>query len=169
MSWLGASIIVFACTAAGLIKARSLTQLDRLYSGLIAVLGIMKSEISSRSAPMDEIIELISCGQVRYIEPFTEHLKQGLTHLGEISFGSIWDGAVAEGLRGISPRSVLALKSLGSTLGRYEASEQSAAIERCITVISTEQSQLQSGLCANKRMYIGIGAASGLMLAIMLV
>lgn len=168
MSRLGALMIVFACTAAGLMKSRSLTQLDRLYTELTAVLGIIKSEISSRTAPMDEIIELISVGQAGCIEPFTGLLKQGFTNLGESSFGSIWSNAVSKGLDGISPRSELALKSLGGTLGRYEAAEQAAAIERCITVISAEQSNLQSGLCANKRMYIGIGAASGLMLAIML-
>ncbi len=169
MSRLGALMIVFACTAAGLMKARSLMQLDRLYSELIAILGIMKSEISSRAAPMDEIVELISVGQAGCMEPFTGLLRQGITDLGENSFGSIWNDAVSKGLKNISPRSALALKSLGGTLGRYEAAEQSAAIERCITIISAEQSHLQSGLCANKRMYIGIGAASGLVLAIMLV
>ena len=45
MSRLGALMIVFACTAAGLMKSRSLTQLDRLYTELIVVLGIIKSEI----------------------------------------------------------------------------------------------------------------------------
>lgn len=169
MSWIGAIIIAFAGTAAGLIKARTLTRLDFLYSELTAALGVMKSEISSRAAPMDEIIGVISAGQAEYIDQFTSLLKDGLAHLGENSFCSIWDNAVTVGLRGISARCEFALHSLGGTLGRYEAAEQCAAIDRCTAVISAEQHQLQSGLNSNKRMYIGIGAALGLTVAIMLI
>ena len=68
----------------------------------------------------------------------------------------------------LSQASIVSVKSLGSSLGRYDAEIQCAAIERCMALLSQEQQAFSSGLSANKRMYIGISSGTGLIIAIML-
>ena len=46
---------------------------------------------------------------------------------------------------------------------------QCTAIDHCINEISLEQQTLRFSLGANKRMYIGIGGATGLIIAIVLI
>ena len=46
---------------------------------------------------------------------------------------------------------------------------QCAAIDRCINEMSLEQQNLRLLLGANKRMYIGVGGAMGLIIAIVLI
>lgn len=45
MNLIGAMLIMLSCTAAGLMKARSLSELDKTYGTLIAMLTLIKNEI----------------------------------------------------------------------------------------------------------------------------
>lgn len=60
-------------------------------------------------------------------------------------------------------------QGLGGSLGKYESAMQCAAIGRCIDELSAEQKSLRETLGTNKRMYIGIGGAAGLIIAIVLI
>ena len=112
MNLIGAMLIMLSCTAAGIMKARSLSELDKTYGTLIAMLTLIKNEIITLSAPLEE---------------------------------------------------------LGASLGRYDSTMQCTAIDRCINEISLEQQTLRLSLSSNKRMYIGIGGATGLIIAIVLI
>ena len=57
MNLIGAMLIMLSCTAAGIMKARSLSELDKTYGTLIAMLTLIKNEIVTLSAPLDEAFE----------------------------------------------------------------------------------------------------------------
>ena len=49
MNLIGAMLIMLSCTAAGIMKARSLSELDKTYGTLIAMLTLIKNEIVTLS------------------------------------------------------------------------------------------------------------------------
>ena len=168
MNWLGAVIIVAACTVIGINKACSLGNTEKCYAALISMLEIAKGEICTRRAPMDEVFTVLEEGAAKQVRPFVSAAAAQLAALGEHSFAEIWCGCADKYLQQLSPASLAAVKSLGGSLGRYDAEMQCAAIERCMAVLSQEQQIFSSNLSENKRMYIGIGSGTGLIIAIML-
>ena len=168
MNWLGAAIIVAACSVIGINKARSLGNTEKCYAALISVLEIAKGEICTRRAPMDEVFRVLAEGAAKPVRPFVSGAAAQLTALGDRSFAEIWCGCADKYLTQLSQASIASVKSLGSSLGRYDAEIQCAAIERCMALLSQEQQAFSSGLSANKRMYIGISSGTGLIIAIML-
>ena len=75
-----------------------------------------------------------------------------------------WDN-----LQSLSKRALSAVEELGASLGRYDSTMRCTAIDRCINEISLEHQTLRLSLSSNKRMYIGIGSATGLIIAIVLI
>lgn len=168
MHWLGAVIIVAACSLIGINKARALGNTERCYSALISMLEIAKGEICTRKAPMDEVLRVLEHGTAKPVLPFISGVAERLNALGERSFSEIWSDCTDTYLPQLSQASTAALKSLGSSLGRYDADMQCAAIARCMAILSQEQQEFKTGLSAGKRMYIGISSGTGLIIAIML-
>ncbi len=169
MRLIGAFLIALACAAAGMIKARSLSELDRTYTALISALGLMKSEISSRSAPLDEVMHAASGPLSGAAGSFMKKVSADFSRLGEETFRSIWSNAAELCLRELPPRAMAGIKALGGSLGRYDSAQQCAALDRCMAELSAERSALRETLCENKRMYVGLGGAVGLILAIVLI
>ena len=169
MNMIGAMLIMLSCTAAGIIKARSLSELDKTYGALIAALTLMKSEITTLSAPLDAVLGRIADSAEGDTGRFARQVKRDFEKLGEDSFCSIWSSAAHDNLQGVSKRALSAVKELGASLGRYDSVMQCAAIDRCVNEITLEQQALRTTLGANKRMYIGIGGAMGLIIAIVLI
>lgn len=168
MNWLGAVIIVAACSALGINKAFSLDNTEKCYASLISMLEIVKGEICTRRAPMDEVFRVLKEDAAKSVKLFVSGVAGQLDVLGEHSFAEIWSGCADKYLPQLSPASLASVKSLGSSLGRYDAEMQCAAIERCMAVLTQEQQAFRTGLDASKRMYIGIGSGTGLIIAIML-
>ena len=169
MRLIGAVLIVLAGLAAGIMKARSLNELDRTYTALISALGLIKSEISSRSAPLDEVMRTTSGASSGAAGSFIKKVSADFSRLGEETFRDIWSGAAALCLRELPPRAMASVKALGGSLGRYDSVMQCAALDCCMTDIAAEREALRAALCEDKRMYVGLGGAVGLILAIVLI
>lgn len=169
MNLIGAALIMLGCTVAGIIKARSLSETDKTYGALISALSLMKSEISSRAAPLDEVLRIIGNTANGEVGRFVLTVSSDFPKLGEESFCDIWSKAAQSSLQSVSQRSLSAVKTLGSSLGRYDSAMQCEMLDRCINELSAEQNALRKTLCANKRMYIGIGGLVGLIIAIVLI
>ncbi|MCI6184952.1 MAG: stage III sporulation protein AB [Clostridiales bacterium] len=169
MNLIGAMLVMLGCTAAGIIKAHSLSQLDKTYSTLISALMLMKSEISSRAAALDDVLSIVFGAVTGDAARFIEAVIGDFSKLGDETFCTIWSSAAESCLQCVSQRSLSALKALGGSLGRYDSSMQCEAIDRCISELSAEQKSLRETLGANKRMYVGIGGAAGLITAIVLI
>ncbi len=169
MNLLGAILLISGGLAAGIMKARALTDTDRTYSAMIHVLGFIKSEISSRKAPLDDILLRLKTNCPRQISLFVSRLSDGLLKLDEQTFCTVWTSSAEDCLQSLSPQSVAAVAALGSSLGRYDADMQCAALERCMAELLSARDEMRTRLSANKRMYIGLGGAGGLILAIVLI
>lgn len=167
MKLLGTMFVILSCTALGIMKARSLARENEAYAELISALTLMKSEICSRSSSMDEVFRLLNTGKNGCTSAFFYQLSSKMPEIGDVSLKTIWQRA-ADTLC-ISQDGVQAVKALGNVLGRYDAQAQAAAIDRCMLTLLSEQDALRERLNENKRMYVGIGAASGLMLALLLI
>lgn len=169
MNLIGAMLIMLSCTAAGLMKARSLSELDKTYGALIAALTLIKSEIATLSPPLDEVLGRAADSANGDTGRFLSRVGRSFEKLGESSFCSIWCSAARDDLQSLSERALSAVEELGASLGRYDSTMQCTAIDRCINEISLEQQTLRLSLSSNKRMYIGIGSATGLIIAIVLI
>ena len=169
MNLIGAMLIMLSCTAAGIMKARSLSELDKTYGTLIAMLTLIKNEIVTLSAPLDEAFERAAGLANGDVGRFMSQVRHDFEKLGEDSFCGIWCSAARDNLQGLSERALSAVEELGASLGRYDGAMQCAAIDRCINEMSLEQQNLRLLLGANKRMYIGVGGAMGLIIAIVLI
>lgn len=169
MNLIGAMLIMLSCTAAGIMKARSLSELDKTYGTLIAMLTLIKNEIVTLSAPLDEAFERAAGLANGDVGRFMSQVRRDFEKLGEDSFCGIWCSAARDNLQSLSKRALSAVEELGSSLGRYDSTMQCTAIDRCINEISLEQQTLRLSLSSNKRMYIGIGGATGLIIAIVLI
>ena len=161
MNLIGAMLIMLSCTAAGLMKARSLSELDKTYGTLIAMLTLIKNEIVTLSAPLDEAFERAAGLANGDVGRFMSQVRRDFEKLGEDSFCGIWCSAARDDLQSLSERALSAVEELGASLGRYDSTMQCTAIDRCINEISLEQQTLRLSLSSNKRMYIGIGGATG--------
>lgn len=169
MNLLGAILLISGGLAAGIMKACALADADRTYSAMMHALGFIKSEISSRKAPLDDILLRLKTNCPRQISLFVSRLSDGLLKLDEQTFCTVWTSSTEECLQSLSHQSVAAVAALGSSLGRYDADMQCAALERCMAELLTERDEMRTRLSANKRMYIGLGGAGGLILAIVLI
>lgn len=169
MNMIGAMLIMLSCTAAGIMKARSLSELDKTYGALIAALTLIKSEIATLSPPLDEAFERAAGLANGDVGRFMSQVRRDFEKLGEDSFCGIWCSAARDDLQSLSERALSAVEELGASLGRYDGAMQCAAIDRCINEMSLEQQNLRLLLGANKRMYIGVGGAMGLIIAIVLI
>lgn len=169
MNMIGAMLIMLSCTVAGIMKARSLSELDKTYGALIAALTLIKNEIVTLSAPLDEAFERAAGLANGDVGRFMSQVRRSFEKLGESSFCSIWCSAARDDLQSLSERALSAVEELGASLGRYDGAMQCAAIDRCINEMSLEQQNLRLLLGANKRMYIGVGGAMGLIIAIVLI
>ncbi len=166
---LAASVmIVFACTAVGIIKARGLTELDSTYSSLLSALELLKNEICTNMTPLCGALELAGRSSDKPVKNFLGSVGAGLPSLGSSTFSDIWSAAVKHELPMLPESCSSSLVSLGNSLGRYDADLQRLAIERCSAQIAAAQCSLRENACANKRMYVGAGASTGLIVVILM-
>lgn len=150
MNLIGAMLIMLSCTAAGLMKARSLSELDKTYGTLIAMLTLIKNEIVTLSAPLDEAFERAAGLANGDVGRFMSQVRRDFEKLGEDSFCGIWRSAARDDLQSLSERALSAVEELGASLGRYDSTMQCTAIDRCINEISLEQQTLRLSLSSNK-------------------
>ena len=99
MNIIGAMLIMFSCTAAGIMKARSLSELDKTYGTLIAVLTLIKSEIATLSAPLDVTLGRAAGSANGDTGRFISQVRRSFEKLGEDSFCGIWCSKVCQSER----------------------------------------------------------------------
>lgn len=130
---------------------------------LCSALGVLAIEISELKAPLPELFfRLSQTGPPRLGEFFRENADAAAR--GELERG--WINA-ADALP-ICAQAAQALKRLGLSLGKYDAERQTGEIrvvrEALVSIYEEERRRFAEG----SRIYPGIGACFGAMLAIML-
>ena len=165
MRLLGAALLSLSCFTLGLAKAgeqrRSVSELREL----TAFLELLKAEICSRRTPFGEALANISpccAGE------FCRKLQSELLRLGEKSFAELWSECV-KSCYSIPEDCTQALCTLGISLGRYGADEQSEAIDSCRTILQQALNRLRPALRDRQKLCVALYGTAGLVAAIVLI
>ena len=166
MRIIGAIILTAAAASLGIVKARELKCCSDTLCELNVMLEIMKNEIYTRRSPLKKAILCVPAG--KHTRSFRDRLYEELDSLNERTFSLIWTECVNIYLPQLCDEQKSALNELGCTLGRYDAELQAQALDRCMTSLSNDYSQIYAQLSSKRKMYIGAGTCMGLILSIIL-
>ncbi len=167
MELLGMLLLTASAAYIGISKANELKCRAETLRELIAMLEMLRCEICTRHTPVKKALSLIPQDSRRALA-FAESLSDSLDKLGEKSFGMLWNDSINAALCILTPTQKALLSQLGGSIGRYSAELQSAAIERCMQGLGREYEKLSAALISSRKMYIGIGTGTGLILSIVL-
>lgn len=165
---IGACCLVFAGGLFARGKTSDMKDHLAMLSSLMSALHIMICEIQTNLTPMGEIIRTLALSKDKYFALFFSEVSEQLAVQGAPYFAGCWKAAVDSRCSILTPAERDALYILGDVLGRYDAAEECAAIERCILELNTGYEALRRRYHADARLYTGIGLAAGCILAIVL-
>lgn len=169
LRFLGAALIVAACTGLGLEKAGRLRARTAALTAVLTVLTLLRGEIAERRTPMPEIAERLAREAPEPCRGWFRRLEEDMGRLEDGGFAGVWRRSLEETTSlplGKAERESLCL--LGLSLGRFDAPEQAAAIDRCIRETEEFRRQAAETAQAQGRLFAGLGIAGGLLLAIVL-
>ncbi len=166
---LGACMLAFAGTALGISQARALRRQVTVRLALIAALEVLQGEISHRCTPLPALMEQLSATAPVSVRGLFARVHAGLCHLEDMDFSEIWRMSVSESRElGLSQEETASLQLLGASLGRFDAPQQAAAIERCLAQLTPGLERARAAAQSQGRLYTGLGMALGLMAAVIL-
>lgn len=169
MNLFGASLIVVAGFYIGFLKASEIRRRVAVLRGVCTMTELIRNEISSRRTPMDELFSMLQKSGPKTTESFAASVCDRLKSLDESSFSELWNESVSENLSCLPQRCTTALCELGASLGRYDAELQSAAADRCLSLLCSELAAEEAKQKANEKMYIGLCGGLSLIAALVLV
>lgn len=164
MSWLGALLVTAAGFCMGLSGSRELGNTVRRREQLCWLLERLAGELESFNSPLPELFGALEHSFDGELRLLCRHVAEGITGAVE-PFGLIWAGALAY-LPRLERQMLL---PLGSVLGRYGTAEQLPAIFRCRREMERALQEARDRRRELGRVYIGLGTAGGLMLAVLLI
>ena len=159
----GALLLVLGGAAAGWSRRGELKSRQRLLAELLAALGILREEIRQLARPLPAVFEELAADCAPPLGEFFAILARDT---GTVPLSQLWREAVARlPLEGECAR---LLESLGGCLGRYDAESQAAEID-LLRLRLEKLLEEQRRECEGKgRLYPGLGASLGAMLAVIL-
>ena len=165
----GALLLTAGASALGLCAAGQLCDRVKALRSLAGGLEILGRELSFRRTAMPELMERTARQAGEPARYLFVRCRDRLGQLGERSFGQIWAEALEgepELLLGETERSVLL--ELGEVLGRYDADDQIAALNRAERALGDCLARAEEEKRRLGRVYTALGVGSGAMLAILL-
>lgn len=125
-------------------------------------LCFLRNEICTCLKPLPEA--LCSCAEsYETLKPFYMKLSECLH--SEASFADAWSAEVEE-LTFLSAENRIAMQSLGTQIGAYDASSQESAFTACIDSLRLYASQLNRTSKWNARFAIELSTACGILIAV---
>ena len=165
----GALLLTAGASALGLCAAGQLRDRVKTLRSLVGGLEVLGRELSFRRTAMPELMERTARQAGAPARYLFARCRDHLEELGERTFGQIWTQAVEE-----EPELLLAeperaiLRELGQVLGRYDADDQLAALERADRELTACLARAEEDRRRLSRVYTALGVGSGAMLAILL-
>lgn len=169
MRYLGAVTVIISALLIGIGKAREEKQKVLMLRELCAFLEMMKNELCSERKSICKFFFDESLNEFSALSKFSQLMRSRLRTLGEKRFSSIWSEIVNDSFSGLPQKSLSALLTLGSSIGKYDSDIQKSAFERCMLILQGECLQAEASLKNNEKMYIGLGGCAGTILALMLI
>ena len=131
-------------------------------------LELTASELASRSSPLPELIKLLSERVGRRAAEFYKELYSTLPLLGDRDFSLLWTEAVKKTLGSLTAAEQEEFVRLGYILGRYELQEQISAVKTTLIFFIARRDSAQAKSVEEKKLSLGLTAAAGALLAIVL-
>lgn len=167
MHMLGAGLLILAGGLFAKSKTAGVKAQLSLLSAISAALTRMSGEIRSNLTPVGEIIEALAADRTASASFFGA--VHGLVCVrGAPYLERCWCDAVDGCCACLSHREQDVLRGLGRVLGRCDAPEECAAIDRCVVELLQCRDDLQARFTSDARLYAGLGLAAGCILAIVL-
>ena len=166
---LGAALIVLGGGVWGWTQRARLRQRETALAAVCAALAQLRAEIVERRAPIREIAHTLRENAPAPCRAWFAALADELDAEDTAGFAGLWR-------RVLETRAALPLRRdeleplclLGLSLGRYDAPEQGAAIDRCLCEMERAHARAREDTQTRGRLYSGLGLAAGALLAVVL-
>ena len=163
----GMLMISAACASFGVISAAGMKRHIELLSALCGSLRYISAEIGTRLRPLPGLIAELA-GRGGAAGEFYTCLAKKLDSIGEVDFSALWASSL-ECLTPLDRDELLALRALGDVLGRYELQEQLESIDICLDALGRSLRGLQAQYPERRRLVLGLSAAAGILVLIVLI
>ena len=163
----GIFMISAACASFGVISVKGMKRHIELLGALCGSLRYISAEIGTRLRPLPALIAELA-GRGDAAGEFYTRLAGKLDSIGEVDFSALWASSL-ECLTPLSRDELSALRALGDVLGRYELQEQLESIDICIDTLSRSLRALQAQYPDGRRLALGLSAAAGILVLIVLI
>jgi len=157
--------IIAAAVYAGLSLSRERTRRCKALQATADMITLIKNEVTNNKTPIPRLLAELERSDNADIARFAGCVAERGD--GE-SFSECWSTAAETELSLLPEHAINALKSLGSVLGRFDAAAVGSAADRAAELISAELQRDRGTLSTDKRMYLGLTAGGGAMLALLL-
>lgn len=161
----GAVLLTAAGLLAGVTARAAMDARVRRMTELLELLELLDLELGRFRTPMPALFAALSERARGAGAALCRRVGSGLETLGEQPFSDIWAGALAD--LPTPERDILI--PLGTVLGRYGAEEQLMVLERCRRELEQARDEAAAALREKGRMAVGLGAAGGAALAVLLI
>ena len=159
----GIFMISAACASFGVISTVGMKHHIELLAALCGSLRFISAEIGTRLCPLPEL-----AGRGGAAGEFYTGLAKKLDSIGEVDFSALWASSL-ECLTPLSRDELSAIRALGDVLGRYELNEQLKSIDICLDSLNRSMHGLQTQYPERRRLVLGLSAAAGILVLIVLI
>lgn len=160
----GAALLAAAGLLCGLTAAGRLRARQRRCEALCQMMALMGYELERFHTPLPELFLSLGARLTGAPGLLCRKLAAGLGK-EDARFSDLW----ARAIEGLPPREREILAPLGQVLGRYGTQEQQAAVAECLRRMREQNDALRDAAAQRGRVYVGVCAAGGLMLAVLLI
>lgn len=168
LQYFGAVLIFTSSLAFGLVYSIGRKKHLETLENMCRALELVHGELAARATPLPELCQLLSNRAKGKAADFFKSLSLALPRLGVEEFSQLWQEAAERELKSLSRAELWDIIALGSIVGRYELSEQLSALRSTICVLQGCKESARSAYPGEKRLGLGLSAASGVLLIVLL-
>ena len=131
---IGSVMIFGSCAALGLNARRELRRRVAAADAMLLALRLMENEITAHRTPMPEIIDLLAKNENAVIRQIFSGVRRRMRERSGLSLSYLWCAGMraAQADAGLGREECGVLCDAANFLGRYDASEQKAAIDTAL-------------------------------------
>ena len=160
----GAALVTAAGLLIGLLQARRLRDRAERRAELCRMLDGMEFELARFRTPMPALFALLSERLAGDAAALCRDIADGFAAGDGRDMAALW----ADGIGTLPGPERRILASLGPVLGRYGAEEQLRALESCARDMERARDEAREELRERGRLWVGLSAAGGAALAVLL-
>lgn len=168
MKGLGGLLIILAGLILGVEKLRPIKKRLDTLEQLCHALERLHGELGSRPAAIGELFSGLVQTSGEEAAGFFRLVLQRMDRLSAESFSEIWHGSLGETMPALEEEERRELEKLGGILGRYDLSEQLAAMNLVLDRLREILHRLKENYPASRKLCIGVSCSLSAMLALVL-